>query len=265
MIKSRIASKMKGLRKKYGLTGVQQQIDSNDQRHFTPNNIPYWVFIGLFFLCYALTHFWEVDISAPTPDTTTMDNSFLKAVQPTSKDLIYEGLSQKIADISEFGQFEKLMGFLTMRPRILDSIPSSVPLFRESFVFSSPYGNRIHPIHKTTKGHFGIDLAAEKGTPIYCSAAGTVTHIGNDPKGYGLHIIVSHAFGFQTLYGHLDTVNVSLGEELPPHEFIGTVGSSGLSTNPHLHYETRKNGKPLDPLPSLNIKYRVYALLTKKK
>ncbi|MEM9647141.1 MAG: M23 family metallopeptidase [Bacteroidota bacterium] len=253
---------MDRLRNKYGLTGVQDQIDSGNIRHFTPYNTPYWVFIGLFFLCYGLTYFWGTDTIVPDPDTGLVNSTFLQTEQQPRMDVIYQGLCRKIDDVSEFGQFGQLMGFLAMRPSILDSIPSSVPLFRESFVFTSPYGNRTHPIHKTPKGHLGIDLAAERGTPLYCTAAGTVAHIGDDPKGHGLHIIVSHAHGFSTLYGHLETVAVSLGEQLPPHEFIGTVGSSGLSTGPHLHYETIKNGKRIDPLPSLNIKYRVYARLT---
>lgn len=264
-IKSKVKAMATDWRSTSGITRVQQQIDSGDQTHFTPNNRRYWVFVGLFFLCYGVNFLWDVDADTSLQNADFSENAHVGTVEPPLGDPLYDGLSRKMDAFPDFGQMGKISKYLAMRPAILDSIPSCVPLFRENYVLSSPYGERYHPIHRITKGHFGVDLAATLGTPIYCTAAGTVTHVGDDPKGHGLYVIVSHAHGFATLYGHMGTVAVTIGEELPPHEYIGTVGTTGLSTGPHLHYETIKDDKRVDPMPSFNIKYRVYALLTQKE
>lgn len=251
-------------REKLGLTKVQGQIDSNDGTHFTPNHSPYWVFVGLFFVCYLLSIFWDAGEDTPL---SILENNLPETIvnqNPSNSNVLYERLVNKLNYVSDFGQMTQLEDFLVMQPDILDSIPSSVPLFRESFVLSSPYGERHHPIHHVSKKHFGVDLAANLGTPIYSTAAGIVTHIGDDPKGHGIYVTISHAHGFSTLYGHMDTVAVTLGEQIPPHEYIGTVGRTGLTTGPHLHYETIKNGKRVDPVPSFSLKYWVYLHLTQK-
>ena len=174
---------------------------------------------------------------------------------------MYQKLSDLLDDLENFEQLDRLRPFLPLRPEILDSVPSTVPLYREHYVLSSSYGNRHHPIHRVTKKHFGIDLAAEKDTPIYCTAAGRVALIENNPGGHGLHVIISHAHGFSTLYGHMESVAVTKGEALDAHDFIGTVGSTGISTGTHLHYEVIKDGQRVDPAPSFNIKYETYSNL----
>lgn len=261
-LRSKFRSLSKNWRAGFGFERVQQQIDSKDTSHFTPNNGYYWAFIALFFLCWGLRFFWaddsispQVPLERPSTHSPVIEHTF-------TDDRLYRGLALKLSEMTDFGQTEKLLRFLAMRPSILDSVPSCVPLYKESFVLSSPYGERFHPVHRLNRHHYGVDLAATTGTPIYCTAAGTVTHIGNDPQGYGLHVIVTHAHGFVTLYGHMDQVAVSLGEKVPPHEYIGMVGNSGLSTGPHLHYETIKDGNRLDPAPSFNIKYEVYSRLS---
>ncbi|MEM8765615.1 MAG: M23 family metallopeptidase, partial [Bacteroidota bacterium] len=243
----------------------QQQIDSRDTSHFTPNNGYYWAFIVLFFLCWGLHFFWADDAISTQAVADEPSNFSMKNTPLPKKDMLYKGIAQKLSQLTDFGQMERLLRFFAMRPSILDSVPSCVPVYKESFVLSSPYGQRFHPIHRLTQQHFGVDFAATTGTPIYCTAAGTVTHIGNDPNGYGIHVIITHAHGFVTLYGHMDQVAVTLGEKVPPHEYIGTVGNSGLSTGPHLHYETIKDGNRLDPAPSFNIKYEVYRRLGQTK
>lgn len=177
------------------------------------------------------------------------------------EDLVYQKLHDLLYDLESFGQMNRLKPYLPLRPQVLDSVPSAVPLFRERYVLSSSYGNRHHPVHRVTKKHFGVDLAAEKGTPIYCTAAGRVAHIENNPSGHGLHVVISHAHGFSTLYGHMESVAVTKGEALDAHDFIGTVGSTGISTSPHLHYEVIKDGIRINPAPSFNLKYEVYSNL----
>jgi murein DD-endopeptidase MepM/ murein hydrolase activator NlpD len=101
-------------------------------------------------------------------------------------------------------------------------------------------------------GHFhsGIDLAARLGTPVHAAAAG-VAQVANRPTGFGLYVIVVHGGNVSTLYGHLDSTSLQTGDRLAAGDLVGLMGSSGLSTGPHLHFEVRRNGRPEDPLPLL--------------
>lgn len=118
---------------------------------------------------------------------------------------------------------------------------------------SSDYGKRVHPIKRVTRHHDGIDLAAPRGAPIRAIAGGLVIYA--DPyAGYGNLIVVQHNNGFTSHYGHCETFRVKTGERIAPGQVIGTVGSTGISTGPHLHFEIRFNGKTYDPerlLPGL--------------
>ncbi len=101
-------------------------------------------------------------------------------------------------------------------------------------------------------GHFhaGIDMAAPAGTAIRAAAAGRAL-VAWSPGGYGLHLVVVHGGGIATLYGHLESTAVSEGELVEAGQQIGRVGSTGLSTGPHLHFEVRRGGRPVDPTPLL--------------
>jgi murein DD-endopeptidase MepM/ murein hydrolase activator NlpD len=101
-------------------------------------------------------------------------------------------------------------------------------------------------------GHFhsGIDLAAPAGTPIAAAAAGTA-RVGENPAGYGLYVVLDHGGGVATLYGHLEATRLRTGDPVGAGETLGWVGSTGLSTGPHLHFEVRRDGRPVDPGPWL--------------
>jgi len=101
-------------------------------------------------------------------------------------------------------------------------------------------------------GHFhsGVDMAAPAGTPVHASAAGVVT-VGWSPNGYGLYLVVRHGAGLATLYGHLESTGLVSGDPVAAGAEIGRVGSSGLSTGPHLHFEVRRDGRPVDPVSLL--------------
>jgi murein DD-endopeptidase MepM/ murein hydrolase activator NlpD len=94
--------------------------------------------------------------------------------------------------------------------------------------------------------HSGIDLAAPEGTPVHAAAAG-IARVAVGP-GYGIHVIVTHDARSQTLYGHLSAAVILTGQAVARGELIGLVGSTGLSTGPHLHFEVRVQGAPVDPL-----------------
>lgn len=115
---------------------------------------------------------------------------------------------------------------------------------------TSRFGMRTHPIYGIRKMHTGIDLSAPQGTPIRASAGGVVVYAGWW-GGYGKVVIIDHGGGISTLYGHCSAIYVNKGQNVSQGEVIATVGATGLATGPHLHFEVRKNGKPVDPLSYL--------------
>jgi murein DD-endopeptidase MepM/ murein hydrolase activator NlpD len=111
---------------------------------------------------------------------------------------------------------------------------------------SSGYGYRRHPIYKVRKLHTGIDIAASTGTPIRCAGDGIVVHAARW-GGYGNCVIVDHGGGLATLYGHCSRLGVTTGQNVTQGQVIGYVGSTGVATGPHLHFEVRKDGHPVNP------------------
>jgi murein DD-endopeptidase MepM/ murein hydrolase activator NlpD len=114
---------------------------------------------------------------------------------------------------------------------------------------SSRFGMRRHPVLRFTRLHAGIDFAAPSGTPILAAGAGRIVEAGFN-GGYGRWIKISHANGLATGYAHLSRIapGVRRSARVRQGQVIGYVGSSGLSTGPHLHFELHKNGRPVNPL-----------------
>ncbi len=115
---------------------------------------------------------------------------------------------------------------------------------------SSRFGYRTHPITGKKRLHTGIDVAAGHGTPIYAANRGTVIFAGWY-GGYGNAIVIDHGGGLSTLYAHQSRLRVSTGAKVALGDRIGDVGSTGFSTGAHLHFETRENGVPVDPMKYL--------------
>jgi murein DD-endopeptidase MepM/ murein hydrolase activator NlpD len=115
---------------------------------------------------------------------------------------------------------------------------------------TSGFGLRVHPILGRRRMHTGIDFGAPAGTPIIAAAAGEVFHAGW-LGGYGRCIIIMHGDSISTLYGHCSLIEekVRPGEYVRRGQIIGYVGSTGFSTGPHLHFEVRKDGVPINPMP----------------
>ena len=127
----------------------------------------------------------------------------------------------------------------------LNFVPLRRPLAGE-LEMSSPFGVRIDPFYHQPSMHTGIDFRASPGDPVYATAAGQVTKAGWD-GGYGNMVEIDHGEGLSTRYGHMSAIAVTVGERVRPGQMIGRVGSTGRSTGPHLHYETRVDGEAVNP------------------
>ncbi|MBC8120348.1 MAG: peptidoglycan DD-metalloendopeptidase family protein [Gemmatimonadaceae bacterium] len=113
---------------------------------------------------------------------------------------------------------------------------------------SSKFGMRKHPIFRVSRMHTGVDFAARSGTPIRAADSGTVLFAGWY-GGYGRCVIINHGDGLATLYGHASRLFVTTGQSITKGATIAHVGSTGFSTGPHLHFEVRRNGSPINPMP----------------
>jgi len=149
----------------------------------------------------------------------------------------------------QWKSYEEVLSLANEKETFLKSVPAISPISdKELTRFASGYGYRIHPIYRTKKMHTGIDLTAPTGTPVHATGDGRAIITGYAPGGYGKKVIIDHGFGYQTLYAHLNEINVKDGQQIKRGEMIGKVGSTGRSTAPHLHYEVRKNNKTENPI-----------------
>ena len=145
--------------------------------------------------------------------------------------------------------YEQLNEFIKNKEQLLASTPAIQPVSNSDLKrVASGYGYRIDPIYKTPRFHAGLDFTAPQGTPIYATANGVAKIAGNSGNGYGNHVVISHGYGYETLYGHMYKVKVKVGERVSRGEIIGYVGSTGKSTGPHCHYEVHKNKQRIDPV-----------------
>lgn len=112
---------------------------------------------------------------------------------------------------------------------------------------TSAVGSRRDPITGENDYHNGLDISADRGSPVFATAAGTVRHAAYE-GGYGNLVVIDHGYGLETRYGHLAAYRVSVGVQVKRGDVVGLVGSTGRSTASHLHYEVRANGRLLNPL-----------------
>ncbi len=147
--------------------------------------------------------------------------------------------------------YDEVMKMALNKEKMLASIPAIMPVANEDLKrTASGWGYRIHPIYKVRKMHYGMDFTAPVGTPIYATGDGKVVEVSGSAKSrvsFGLMVLIDHGFGYETLYGHLSSFSVRMGQEIKRGDIIGYVGNSGGSTAPHLHYEVHKNGTPVNP------------------
>ena len=150
--------------------------------------------------------------------------------------------------------------------KFLASIPAIMPIQNKDLRHQpGGYGWRTHPIYHTPEFHPGMDFAAPQGTEIYATGDGIVTAADDKSQGYGWHVVIDHGFGYETLYGHMVKLNCKAGDHVKRGQVIGFVGSTGLSTAPHCHYEVHKNGELMNPVNYYynDLTPEQYALLVK--
>jgi murein DD-endopeptidase MepM/ murein hydrolase activator NlpD len=145
--------------------------------------------------------------------------------------------------------FDEVYHMAKNKNEMLACIPAIQPVNNKDLKrLSSYYGYRTDPIYKVKKFHPGIDFSAPTGTEIYTTGDGVVKEIIRSRRGYGNRIIIDHGYGYETMYAHIHEFKVRKGEKVNRGQLIATVGNTGKSTAPHLHYEIRKDGKRVNPI-----------------
>ncbi|MFI5163627.1 MAG: M23 family metallopeptidase [Bacteroidia bacterium] len=161
--------------------------------------------------------------------------------------------TQKLDQISkqlyiQSKSFDEVTKMAKNKEQMLACIPAIQPISGKDLKHEpSGYGMRMHPIYKYEKFHAGMDFTANIGTKIYATGDGVV-ETAEFGSGYGNHVVINHGYGYETVYGHMEKIVARVGQKVKRGELIGYVGNTGLSAGPHVHYEVRKNGDPVNPV-----------------
>ena len=179
--------------------------------------------------------------------------TYQNLLRTSSKDIVYYTALKSDSMIQHndrtASQYDVLMIKSENRAEMLPAIPAIQPIGNPDLtLIASGFGYRIHPIYKILKMHPGIDFSAPVGTPVKATADGVVESVIRSARGLGNQIVIDHGYGYKTLYACLDELGTYYGRRVKRGEVIGTVGQSGLSVAPHLHYEVRLNGEPVNPI-----------------
>lgn len=145
--------------------------------------------------------------------------------------------------------FDEVFDLARNKAEMLASIPAIQPVRDLDLKrITSYFGVRLDPFYKVNKFHQGVDFSAPIGTEIYATGNGKVVLVEKSYWGYGNTIIIDHSFGYKTKYSHLHQFKVKKGDVVKRGQLIATLGNTGKSTAPHLHYEVHKNDKPVNPI-----------------
>jgi murein DD-endopeptidase MepM/ murein hydrolase activator NlpD len=187
-------------------------------------------------------------------------NSDLSALFGTKE--IATGSSREIADIKELTSYlegavepiEQIGKLLKIQQNLFSEIPSICPIKSPKLHVSMAFGPNIHPLRKQWYIHKGIDFSTwRSGDPVMATADGQVVTVSVDPS-FGNMVVIKHNHGIYTRYAHLNAFRVKKGQLVEQGDIIGTVGNTGISTGPHLHYEVRIGSDVVDPAKYINIK-----------
>lgn len=195
----------------------------------------------------------ETSFAVNAPDPVKDSLQFLRFVDSLATLRVNAIRAKEAGSAKKSGERDRLLHRLRDVPSILpfyvSSSSASTVTGHIKTRMSSGFGTRQHPISGSLVSHAGIDLPAARGTLVYATADGYCRQLINQPDGIGLAIYLTHGRGHQTLYGHLLSTRVKPGQFVLRGQIIGRVGTSGMTTGPHLHYGVRYNGQVVDPLP----------------
>lgn len=159
-----------------------------------------------------------------------------------------ETTAELISQIDQKTQsLQDLISKVAARLDYLNSIPSAYPVYG---TITSPFGMRKSPFGYGTEFHPGIDISVPVGTPVKAAGKGVVTYAGW-LTGYGNAVIIDHGYGIESVYGHNSEILVKVGQSVKRGDIIAKSGNTGRSTGPHVHFEVRVNGNPVDPMKYL--------------
>ncbi|MDY7030253.1 MAG: M23 family metallopeptidase [Spirochaetota bacterium] len=164
----------------------------------------------------------------------------------------------ELRDIKEFmaastESLEKAQKLLKAQGDLLVEMPTFWPIVGGIGRITNYFGPEVHPFTQQWYLHKGIDIAYRRGIEVVSAANGKVIERKYDPMGFGNYIVIRHSYGFATKYAHLDNVYVEEGDSVTQGQKIGTMGNTGLSTGPHLHFEVRIGSQVVDPERFLNV------------
>ena len=173
-----------------------------------------------------------------------------------------EGYSNSDLMIEATRRSEILLNQLRVQSKMMDEMidkadekseqlktrPAIQPIENKDLTYTAAgFGMKMHPFYRTKMFHEGIDFTAPVGTPVRATGDGEVVETQRlGPQ--GIKVVIDHGYGYKTIYAHLEKFTVNPKQKVTRGETIGSVGSSGMSTAPHLHYEVHKNGKPVNPI-----------------
>ncbi len=145
--------------------------------------------------------------------------------------------------------FDEVFELAKKKEEMLRCIPAIQPLRDVDLKrISSYYGYRTDPFYKVRKFHDGVDFSAPMGKEVVATGDGKVVEVKRSRRGYGNTIIIDHGYSYKTVYAHLNTFEVKKGQKVKRGQVIATVGNTGKSTAPHLHYEVHKNNRTINPI-----------------
>jgi murein DD-endopeptidase MepM/ murein hydrolase activator NlpD len=190
----------------------------------------------------------DLNLSVPTSRSKTL-NTALLSENSTLEDLTASSLDQTTAHIeAHLNAYTELASEIESTLDFLDAKPDLMPTQGS---ITSKFGNRRDPFTRRITFHKGIDIATRSGSAIKAAGSGVVTFSGWSGS-YGRVIVISHGYGYKSVYAHNSSNDVRVGDHVTKGQVIGKVGSSGKSTGPHLHFEIHFNGTEINPLKLVN-------------
>lgn len=190
-----------------------------------------------------------LDVGVGGPGLGSPEDGELWTLNPEASETAYaihydlESIKRKAGLLA--ASFDEVAGNFESQRLRMETTPSILPV--RGLLSSRFSRNRLHPIHDRRQPHPGIDIHAPKGSPIVAAANGIVRS-ARWRRGYGYTVEIDHGFGLSTLYAHASKLLVKSGQKVRRGDVVAQVGSTGISTGPHLHYEVRLNGSHVDPL-----------------